>query len=154
MTAGLAIVADDPAYKTALRHPKSTPAIRRRVLQRVAVFFAAQSDLLGETWSELPEHEHAFWIKWATDSLPKPNALQAAAGAGFVALTLLNIILHRDDAVEMLTAARALRLRILDLRAREVWDAASADPDFQEASRLGFEDIEAGRVSVVALKDL
>jgi hypothetical protein len=150
----LSLAANDPRYSRALAHPKSTPAVNPRVLQRVAALFKQQAADLEANWSELPEHEHEWWISWATDTLPRRGLFEIGVGLVLVGITLTNMILFRDDALEVLTSGRALRNTVIKLRSSEVWSSALADPDFVAASQEGFEDLAAGRVSVVALKDL
>src|SRR5579872_6415845 len=154
MTTCLTIAADDPAYRAALAHPKSTPAVRRRVLQRLAASFRGQAQELKLCWEELRPADHDWWIAWANDELPQASPAEWFFGVLFGFFTVFNIIVRRDDALEFLTAARALRATVIDLRSKEVWDAALGDPDFVSASERGFADLAAGRATKVALKDL
>jgi hypothetical protein len=154
MTGCMTLAADDPAYRAALAHRKSTPAVRPRVLQSVAAAFRQQAAELEANWPELTPADREWWVTWANDELKKPGRFEKALGAVFFAYTLFNYVFHRDDLIELLTAAGALRNRIFALRSREVWEAAKADSGFTRASALGFEDLEAGRITTVALKDL
>ena len=153
MSVCLSVATNDPVYRAALEHPKSTPAVKPRVLQQLAELLRRQAADLRLNWSELTPADRSWWVAWANDELPKSGG-RSILGAIFVGFTLVNMIIHRDDALEFLTAGRILRRVIIELRSNEVWDAALADSDFVAASARGFDDIAAGRVSVVSVKDL
>ena len=148
------IASGDRRFRAAMEHPKSTPVVEPRLLQQLAAIFRRQAAELRSRWAELPVEDHNWWVAWANDTLPKPSRSAHVLGALFVGFTVINIIIHRNDAVELLTAAGDLRQTVIDLRSQEVWDAANQDDAFIHASELGFADIAQGRVTVVAPKDL
>ncbi len=154
MSICLTMATNDPTYRSALAHPKSTPVVERRSLQLVAAMFRLQAEELKQFWAELPQADRDWWVAWAGDELPKASLGETLLGFLFGCLTLLNMVLHRDDALEVLTSARMLRQTVFDLRSKDVWDAALSDREFVEASARGFDDLASGRVTNVALKDL
>ena len=134
-------------------HPVLGPR-KPRALQQVARHLNRQARDLRENWREIPAADREFWVNWASDDLPRPSPAEAVFGLFLSGVTFLNLILHRDDAIEVFAAGRNLRDIILDLASRDVWDAALSDPDFLRASEDGFNDLVAGRVRVIARKDL
>lgn len=154
MNGCLSLAGRDRDFLWVISHPKSTPTLKPRVLQRVARRLKEQADALRVNWREIPSADREWWVNWASDDLPRSTVKEALVGSLLFGFTVLNILIHRDDAVEVLSAARRLRETILDLSSIDVWDAALADLDFVNASKEGFDDLAAGRVRVVALEDL
>lgn len=154
MNGCLSIAGRDRNFLSVISHPKSTPTLKPRALQQVARRLNRQSRVLRASWQEIPAADREFWVNWASNDLPHPSVAEAVFGFVLLCVTLLNFILHRDDAIEVLTEGRNLRETILDLASGDVWSAALSDPDFLRASEDGFNDLAAGRVSVIARKDL
>jgi hypothetical protein len=151
---GCLAISGNSAIQKALAFPHYTPAVKPRALQQFAALIRHETHCLREKWTDLAPPERQWWIDCVNADLPEPKGFQKIASVALLLITKWNLAFHQEDAVEFFTALKMLKLAVIELTSDEVWKSANADADFIEASKRGFEELEAGLVSVVSPKDL
>jgi hypothetical protein len=151
---GCLAISGNSAIQKALAFPQYTPAVKPRVLQQFATLIRHETRCLREKWADLAPPERKWWVDWVNSDLPEPKGLLRVASIALLFVTKWNLTFHQEDALEFFTAIKMLEQAVIELTSDEVWKSANADADFIEASKKGFEELEAGLVSVVSPKDL
>lgn len=96
-----------------------------------------------DRWNRLAEEDKAF-LHAVLLGVYRPNRLESL---WWSASTISNMLLHREEAIEYLTAMSDLVENVQKHVGEEVWRNALNDPDFVAAAERGRQEIDAGKAT-------